>query len=56
MAGKISYEKALEGTVRFSEKYVEKSPYEFFPDAEVVQLVQEGLAANQVKDGYRYCP
>ena len=53
---KLTYEKALEGTVKFSEKYVERSEYEFFPEAEVVKVVQEGLAKNQVDHGYRYCP
>ena len=53
---KLTYEKALEGAVRFSEKYVERSPYQFYPEEEVVKLVQEGLAKNQVDEGYRYCP
>ena len=53
---KLSYEKALEGTIKFSERYVERSEYEFFPEAEVVKVVQEGLAKNQVEHGYRYCP
>ena len=53
---KLSYEKALEGTIKFSEKYVERGEYEFFPEEEVVKLVQEGLAQNQVDEGYRYCP
>jgi ferredoxin-thioredoxin reductase catalytic subunit len=56
MTRKLTYEQALEGTVRFSEKYVERGPYALFPDQEVVKLVQEGLAKNQVDHGYRYCP
>ena len=56
MPKKLTQEQAMEGTVRFSEKYVEKSGYKFFPDEEVVRLVQEGLATNQVEQGYRYCP
>ena len=56
MKRKLTYEKALEGAKRFSEKYVERGSYEFFPDAEVVQIVQEGLAENEVEFGYRYCP
>ena len=53
---KLSYEKALEGAIKFSEKYVKRGEYEFYPDEEVVKLVQEGLAKNQVDEGYRYCP
>ena len=56
MKREISHEEALKGAKRFSEKYVERSPYVFFPDAEVVELVQQGLADNEVKHGYRYCP
>jgi ferredoxin-thioredoxin reductase catalytic subunit len=53
---KLNYDDALEGTKRFSERYVERGEYEFFPEPEVVELVQQGLAENQVKYGYRYCP
>lgn len=53
---KLTQEQALEGTVKFSERYVERSPYEFFPEPEVVTEVQSGLAENQVEHGYRYCP
>ena len=56
MKRQLTSEEALTGAKRFSEKYVERSPYEFFPDAEVVELVQQGLAENQVNFGYRYCP
>ena len=56
MKPKLSFEEALTGAKRFSEKYVKRSPYEFFPDPEVVEMVQRGLAENEVKDGYRYCP
>ena len=49
-------EEALAGAKDFSEKYVARGAYEFFPDAEVVEIVQQGLAENQIKDGYRYCP
>ena len=56
MQRKLTLEQALKGTKTFSEKYVERGPYEFFPEKEVVELVQEGLAENQVKYGYRYCP
>ena len=49
-------EDALAGAKDFSEKYVARGEYEFFPDAEVVELVQQGLAENEVKYGYRYCP
>ena len=56
MPQKLNMDKALEGAIKFSEKYVERSPYEFFPEAEVVRVVQEGLAENQVNHGFRYCP
>jgi ferredoxin-thioredoxin reductase catalytic subunit len=56
LSKELSLEQAIEGAVRFSEKYVDRGPYEFFPDKEVVRLVQVGLAENEVKDGYRYCP
>lgn len=56
MKKQLTIEKAVEGAKRFSEKYVERGPYVFFPDVEVVELVQSGLAENEVKYGYRYCP
>ena len=51
-----TYEEALRGTKSFSERYVARGPYQFFPEAEVVEEVQKGLAENEAKDGYRYCP
>ena len=56
MPRELTQEQALKGAIAFSEKYVERGAYEFFPDPEVVRLVQVGLAENQVKDGFRYCP
>ncbi len=56
MPRKLTIEQALDGTIKFSEKYVERGHYEFFPGPEVVRVVQEGLAENQVSHGYRYCP
>ena len=56
MKRRLTQEEALKGAKRFSEKYVERGPYKFFPEAEVVELVQQGLADNQVNHGYRYCP
>ena len=53
---KLTKEDALAGAKEFSEKYVARGPYEFFPEADVVEVVQQGLAENQIKDGYRYCP
>ncbi len=47
---------ALKRAVSFSEKYVERGQYEFFPEAEVVEVVQKGLADNERIQGYRYCP
>jgi hypothetical protein len=49
-------DKALTGAKRMSEKYVEKGPYEFFPDKVTVELVQRGLAKNELLNGKRYCP
>ena len=56
MPRRLSSEEAMERAVKFSERYVERSPYEFFPDPDVVRLVQEGLAENEKDNGYRYCP
>ena len=56
MPRELTEEEALERAVKFSERYVERSPYEFFPDAEVVKLVQQGLGENEKAHGYRYCP
>ena len=56
MPRKLTIDQAMEGTIKFSEKYVERGAYEFFPEPEVVRVVQEGLAENQVNHGYRYCP
>ena len=36
----MSDEEALESAVKFSNRYVEKGPYEFFPEKEVVAEVQ----------------
>ena len=56
MAPELTEEEALQRAVRFSERYVARGPYEFFPEAEVVRVVQEGLADNEREHGYRYCP
>ncbi len=48
--------KSYTGAKRMSEKYVEKGPYEFFPDKMTVELVQRGLAKNELLNGKRYCP
>mgnify|MGYP001246373562 FL=1 len=53
---KKTIEEALAGTKRMSEKYVERGAFEFFPEPEVVEEVQQGLAESEVKFGYRYCP
>ena len=52
----LTEEEAMQRAVRFSERYVERGPYEFFPEADVVTVVQEGLAENERNYGYRYCP
>lgn len=51
-----TFEQAFEGAKRMSEKYVAKGPYVFYSDTEIVKEVQGGLANNQLKFGYRYCP
>lgn len=52
----LTEKEALERAVNFSEKYVARGEYEFFPEPDVVRVVQEGLAENERKYGYRYCP
>ena len=56
MPRELSKKDALERAVKFSERYVERGSYEFFPEPEVVRLVQEGLGENERQYGYRYCP
>ncbi len=48
--------KSLAGAKRMSEKYVERGPYVFMPDAVTVELVQRGLAKNELLHGKRFCP
>lgn len=52
----LTFEEALRRAREFSEKYVARGPYAFFPDEEVVRTVQEGLARNEMEYGHRYCP
>ena len=52
----LTDEEALQRAVRFSERHVQKGPYEFFPVQDVVQVVQQGLGENEKQYGYRYCP
>ena len=52
----LTEEEALERAVNFSERYVERGAYEFFPEREVVEVVQQGLGENERIHGYRYCP
>ena len=56
MKRQLTEEEAFKRAHTFSEKYVARGPYGFFPEPEVVKIVQEGLAENEVKYGYRYCP
>ena len=56
MPDELTEKDALERAIRFSDKYVQRGPYEFFPDEKVVRIVQEGLAENERMYGYRYCP
>ena len=52
----LTEEEALRRAVDFSDKYVQRGPYEFFPEAVVVEEVQKGLGENERLFGYRYCP
>ena len=52
----LTEEEALERAVNFSERYVARGAYEFFPEREVVEVVQQGLGENERIYGYRYCP
>jgi|GEM_PF-490451 len=53
---KEQIQKAYLGAKRMSERYVAKGPYKFFPDPLTVELVQRGLAKNELLYGKRYCP
>ncbi len=52
----LTPEEALKRAEQFSARYVARGPYKFFPEQDVVKLVQKGLAENEVGHGYRYCP
>jgi len=52
----LTEEEALQRAVKFSERYIERGPYEFFPEDIVVKEVQKGLGQNERDYGYRYCP
>ena len=56
MESKITFEEALERAKRMSERYVERGPYQFFPAADMVDSIQQGLAKNLVNHGRLYCP
>ena len=52
----LTEEEAFERAVKFSDRYVARGPYRFFPVPEVVAEVQKGLGENERTSGYRYCP
>jgi ferredoxin-thioredoxin reductase catalytic subunit len=52
----VSFDEALERAKRMSERYVERGPYQFFPLADTVDIIQRGLAKNLVDYGRLYCP
>ena len=52
----LTPEEAMQRAKNFSERYVARGRYEFFPENEVVEVVQQGLADNEMEYGYRYCP
>jgi len=53
---KITFEEALARAKRMSERYVERGPYRCFPQQEIVEEVQRGLAKNLVERGHLFCP
>ena len=53
---KITFEEALARAKRMSERYVERGSYRFFPQPEIVEEVQRGLAKNLVEHGHLFCP
>ena len=46
MPKEMSESEALESSIKFSSRYVQRGPYQFFPEKEVVEEVQKGLAEN----------
>ena len=52
----LTEEEAFKRAVDFSEKYVQRSPYDLFPEPEVVTEVQKGLGENERLYSFRYCP
>ena len=52
----LTRDEAVDRAEKFSETFVSRGPYEFFPEEEVVKVVQEGLGENEMNHGYRYCP
>ena len=52
----LTEEEAFKRAVDFSEKYVQRSSYDLFPETEVVTEVQMGLGENERLYGFRYCP
>lgn len=52
----LTLEEAIVRAEKFSDNYVKRGPYKFFPELEVVKEVQLGLAENEMKFGFRYCP
>ena len=56
MPRELTREEAIRRAEKFSERYVARGPYRFFPEPEVVRVVQEGLGENEAEHGYRYCP
>ena len=42
----MSESEAFDSAKKFSNRYVDRGPYEFFPEDAVVEEVQKGLADN----------
>ena len=49
-------EEIKEEMYEWTAKYAEKAGFKLNPDAEMLDLVLEGLSKNKVKHGKRYCP
>ena len=52
----MSESEAFDSAKKFSNRYVDRGPYEFFPEDAVVEEVQKGLADNHRLKGYRFVP
>lgn len=54
--GDAARARALARVRKFVSTYVEKGPFELYPEPEVVENVVQGLADNLARHGRMYCP